>query len=211
MDIATVQEELDAYEGAIAYLDDRIGQLLEALRDRKLLDNTLVVITSDHGEEFGEHGVFEHSYSLYLPSVHVPLVISLPRAVPAGTRIDEPVSLRDISATVLDLIGIRSDDALPGASLVRHWDDDSTNGLTGEALLSELNHVAGQPDWFPVSKGNMKAVVQGGRRYIRNGDGMEELYDFDHDPAELDNLAGMEDEQQTLQRMKSILDMIVNP
>ena len=82
--------------------------------------NTLVIITSDHGEEFGEHGVFDHGYSLYLDEVHVPLVI-LAATAPAGRVVAEPVSLRDLPATVVDLLGLAADSPFPGRSLAAHW------------------------------------------------------------------------------------------
>src|SRR5215831_8612670 len=85
----------EAYEGAIAYLDQQLGRLFDELHHRGVLDNTLVIVTSDHGEQFGEHRLYGHGNSLYSQALHVPLVLFLPRRVPAGLSIPEPVSLRD--------------------------------------------------------------------------------------------------------------------
>ena len=111
-----IQEEIDAYDGALAYLDHNLGLLFAELQKRKLMDNTLIIITSDHGEEFGEHGLFDHGYSLYRPSVHVPLLISFPGHVPNDRRIQTPISLRDLSATIVDLLGVERDSPFPGRS-----------------------------------------------------------------------------------------------
>jgi arylsulfatase A-like enzyme len=203
MDARAIQEEIDAYDGAIAYLDDRLNELFTALRDRSLWENTLVVITSDHGEEFGEHGVFEHSYSLYRPSVHVPLILSFPaRAIP-GTRVQTPVSLRDLPATILELTGIGSEAAFPGDSLTRYWTRQDSAGEI--PLRSDLQYASGQPEWFPVSKGDMKSVLFDGRRYIRNGDGSEELYDFHADAWETRNLASAPENRNVMERFRAIV------
>ncbi len=77
-----IQAELDAYDGAIAYIDQTIGSLMDELERMGELENTLVIITSDHGEEFGEHGVYRHTNSLYLPTLFVPLTILFPERVP---------------------------------------------------------------------------------------------------------------------------------
>ncbi len=95
----------DAYDDCIGYLDSQIGKLMDELESRGLLENTLVVITSDHGEELGEHGLFGHGRSLYSQEVHVPLVILAPGGSAAGRVVGEPVSLRDLPATFVDLLG----------------------------------------------------------------------------------------------------------
>jgi len=205
LDQATIQEEIDAYDGAVAYLDDRLGLLLDGLKERGLLDNTLVVITADHGEEFGEHRVFEHSYSLYGPSVNVPLVISFPGKIPAS-RVGTPVSLRDLPATVTDLLGFH-DAPFPGTSLRRVWDPASgARGVDISPALSELNFAPRQPEWFPISKGDMKSVVSAGMHYIRNGDGSEELYDYEGDPWERADLASDAKRQAVLEQLRGLLN-----
>ncbi len=183
-----IREERFAYEGAIAYLDDRIDRLLARLEELGEADRTLVVITADHGEEFGEHGVFEHGYSLYRPSIEVPLVIVLPGSVPADARYAEPVSLRDVPATIGDLLGIAGGGGLPGRSLAAAW-EESRGGAAPTPIVSELDYASGQPDWFPVSRGDMRSLIDEGAHYIRSGDGREELYDLADDPWETRDLA----------------------
>src|SRR5262249_10859476 len=81
------------YDGEIRYTDQTIGELLDALRSAGLLDRTLIVVTSDHGEEFLEHGNKTHRKALYEESIHVPLIVWASAGLPRGARVDTPVSL----------------------------------------------------------------------------------------------------------------------
>ena len=199
-----LEEEMDAYDGAIAYLDQQLGQLFAELRERGVYDNTVIILTSDHGEEFGEHGMYDHGNSLYLPSVHVPLLISFPARAPSGRRVTEPATLRDLPATVVELAGLQA--RFPGQSLARYWaGSESSRGETESLALSSVRQVTGQPESFPVSKGDMHSLVYEGRRYIRNGDGSEELYDFEKDPWERRNLASQNDSLHLLDRFRILL------
>ncbi len=197
-------EEMDAYDNSIAYLDHELGKLFAALRERGLADNTLIIVTSDHGEEFGEHGVYDHGNSLYLPSVHVPLLISFPQRAPAGQRIATPVTLRDLAATVVELTGLS--ERFPGQSLSRHWaSGEAAPEGAASLLLNSVRQVSGQPEWYPVSKGDMQALVSNGLRYIKNGDGAEELYDFERDPWERQNIAGQTGSRPLLDQFRILL------
>ena len=116
-----LQMAIDGYDDGIAYLDDQLGRLFAALESRGLLENTLIVITSDHGELHGEHNVYGHGSHLYRPAVEVPLLVVGPRRVPHGTTVAQPVSLRDLPSTVVDLLGFDSASPFPGRSLARCW------------------------------------------------------------------------------------------
>jgi arylsulfatase A-like enzyme len=95
----------DSYDNCVAFLDEQLGLLIRELLQAGVLENTWLIVTADHGEEMGEHDLYDHGEILYRPEIHVPLVI-LP---PAGQRtprvVRETVSLRDLSATILDLTG----------------------------------------------------------------------------------------------------------
>lgn len=198
------------YDDAIAFLDDRIGALLDSLDRRGLLANTLVVITSDHGEELGEHeGVVGHAKSLYWPALHVPLVVSFPGRVPAGTRVAMPVSLRDVAATILDLAGADAR-ALPGRSLARFWRAGDSAAATQDTVLSELTAGRDPPRRTPVAKGDMKSVVIGTRHYILNGDGREELFDIAVDPWETNDLIATAD-SMALAPFRAMLAAVPRP
>lgn len=180
------REEVDAYDGALAALDARLGELVAALAARGLSDNTVVVITSDHGEELGEHGVYDHGYSLYQLSLHVPLIVVAPGRAPAAARVATPVSLRDLPATVGDLLGLEGRGGFPGTSLVGAWSEPDPDV---SPVVFEVKPSPGQPDWFPSSKGDMVGAILGSFHYIQNGDGREELYDWRGDPLETRDVA----------------------
>ena len=111
----------------------------------------------------------------------------MPEHAPAGLGVPTPVSLRDLPATVLDLLNIQRED-LPGESLARYWHSDrpapsDTDSIVSETTLFSQSHVAS------ISGGYMRSLVRGRYHYILNHDGREELYDAQNDPAELHNLA----------------------
>lgn len=174
------QAALDKYDESIAYLDAQLGRLFAELKRRGLWDNTLVVITSDHGEEFGEREIFYHGNSLYRASLEVPLLVRLPGSVPAGVEVSSAVSLRDVAATVLDLAGAESSGKLPGRSLARFWNGRLDSTVT-DTLLMELSYSPRLPRGTPIARGPMKSILIDNMRLISNGDGREELYDFTRD------------------------------
>ncbi len=107
----------ESYEECIGYLDRQLGRLFEDLETMGVLENTVVVVTSDHGEEFGEHGFFGHGQHLYSQEVHVPLFFIAPGRIPAGQSVATPVSLRSLPATLVDLLGMSAGSPFPGGSL----------------------------------------------------------------------------------------------
>lgn len=106
------------YDAEIAHNDKSIELLIGKLRQIGVLDNTLVVIASDHGEEFWEHGLGAHGHSLYSELIHTVLMMWNPRLVPAARRVSEPVDLTDVMPTVLELTGVPQPPTLQGQSLV---------------------------------------------------------------------------------------------
>jgi arylsulfatase A-like enzyme len=200
----------DAYDDCLAYLDAQLGRLFAELDRRGVLDQTLVIVTSDHGEHFGEHGLFGHASSLYSPEVHVPLVIVGP-GVPAGGQVREPVSLRDLSATVVHSLPVSSAARFPGHSLARFWTGTDFRAL--EPVLSEVSGAVRGPangGRSPVFRGPMKAIVSGETVYIRGGDGSEELYDLGTDPAETHNLAAQPGSASLLRQCREELRQLVS-
>ncbi|MEO8200344.1 MAG: sulfatase [Gemmatimonadota bacterium] len=194
---------MDLYDGAIAYLDSQVGELLRSLDARGLLTNTVVVLAADHGEAFAEQGLLGHANSLYRPTVQVPLVISYPGHVPAGKRVTTPVSLRDLAATISELSGGTASD-FPGSSLAQSW--DGSNGPAHSPLLSHIRKLYNQPAWWPASKGAMFSLALDGLRYIKNeGDGQEELFDLATDAREQHNLAATPRGQSALPAIRQAL------
>jgi arylsulfatase A-like enzyme len=182
----------DCYHDCIALLDDQLGRLLKGLKGQGLLENTTVIITGDHGEGFGIHGIFGHSYTVNLEEIAVPLVILSPTA-PAGRMVDNAVSLCDVPATVVDLLGLSAGSPFPGRSLTAYWGAEVT-GVTphnttpvfseradGTALTAHPTAMM-SAGWFQMS------LVASGMHYTRDALGVEQLYDLRTDSLELTNL-----------------------
>jgi len=192
-----------AYEAAIAYQDDRLGILLAELEERGMLDNTIVVLTSDHGELFGEHDLYGHAHNLYRPTIHIPLMVRFPAAAPSGVRVAAGVTLRDVPATILELAGLALTSPLPGSSLSRMWHQQAPL----EPVLAEVEMGRNNAPSEPISRGPVRSVLREGWQYILNGDGVEELYyhregDADMDLFHLPEHQGRVDELRThLERM----------
>ncbi|HEY7096519.1 MAG TPA: sulfatase-like hydrolase/transferase [Terriglobales bacterium] len=108
----------DPYDGEIAYTDSAMGKLLAVLRSRSLYDNTLIVVTADHGEAFGEHGERHHGVFLYDETIHVPLLVKMPKEASAGTTVSTRARLVDIAPTMLQVAGLPVPSAMQGSSLV---------------------------------------------------------------------------------------------
>jgi len=161
------------YDGEITYHDAHVPKLYEALAALGVLDDTLVVVTADHGEEFFEHGSVGHGHSLYRELLHVPLLLRLPGRFRAATKVDAVVGLVDVAPTAFEALGLALPPAFQGRSLLAL----AHGGETGaEVAFSEF--LEGQ-----------RAVT--GQRYklIQRGD-RPLFYDLREDPGELRNVAG---------------------
>jgi arylsulfatase A-like enzyme len=175
------------YKGGIRYMDDQVGRLLQELARRGVLDHTIVVITADHGELFGEHGLTGHGNAVYLPLLHVPLVIRAPALVPAGVRVPQPVSLRDLAATLLDLAGATDEHGLPGVSLRTAFTGATTH--PGSPLLSEVSAGVNDQPKNPTYQADLKSVFDDTMHVIVSSKGPVERYAWRSDPDEATNLA----------------------
>ena len=190
-----VDRELQAYESTIAYLDHSLGELAAALERRGLLQNTVMVLTSDHGEEFGEHGGFRHGENLYMTALHVPLVVLAPGRVQGGQRVTAPVSLRDLSASILALIGMEGS-RLPGVS----W----------PALVSGTPNPSPTPVLSATSRAlygqNLQHSLVTEQYHYFLDESVEHLYDLSSDPAERTNLS--QPDFAPLLTMRAFIDSI---
>ena len=180
------------YDGEIRYTDTHLARLLEAIEATVGLDNTLVILTSDHGEEFDEHGSMEgHQWTLYDEVLHVPLIVHLPGGVEAGRVVTTPVQLIDIPSTILAWLGIEPPSTFQGA--------DRSHLLTGPTPPEEPNLVFGE-----ICRFNRKQCLRGPRYKLIHTDatgvnkrgipveGGYELYDLQNDPKEQDNIFDQE-------------------
>jgi arylsulfatase A-like enzyme len=196
----------DAYDDCLVHLDAEIGKLFDELDRRGVLDDTVVIVTSDHGEGHGEHGLIGHGRSLYDQEVHVPLLVFLPQGAHAGEVVADPVSLRDVASTVVDLLELKADAPFPGVSLARCWDGASASEVPVLTEVLLRDQISTNPNRPPAWRGPMYSVVAEDRTYIRNADGQEELYDLRADPAQLRDQAASAESEAVLQRMRAKLE-----
>ncbi|HEU5119239.1 MAG TPA: sulfatase, partial [Isosphaeraceae bacterium] len=198
----------DAYDDSLYALDERLGELFDALERQGILQNTIVVVTSDHGEEFGAHNLYGHGMSLHRGQVHVPLMIVAPKGVPHGRKVPEVVSTRSIAATLADLTGLSERSPFPGRSLVPYWDDSrEPEPLEDDeiaSILSILNHPLSQPrpNVAPSHNGTLTSFVLDGKVYIRDDFGREQLFDLRTDPDEEQNLIDQADLKPVVERAR---------
>lgn len=199
----------DAYDNAIAYLDSEVDSIFAGLDRRGMLDNTVVVIASDHGEQFGEQRrkARGHGNSLYAPLLDVPLIIHAPGAGVPATRIGRTITLRDLPATIMDLLSLREVSPFPGESLASIWEPGEEE-FRGSPVFSELGLENSFRDTGPEWRsweGHMRSITGERFHYIANGDGTEELYDREADPWELRDLSADPRVTPQLDRMRARL------
>jgi hypothetical protein len=188
------------YDGEIAFTDRAVGELLRGLEDRDIDDNTMIVLLSDHGEEFFEHEGFGHGHSLYSEVIKVPLMFVLPGTVPGDRAVTSQVRLVDVMPTILEILGIEHDLKLEGASLLPHLTGQGTVDQTEGALFGPrvaysegLLHGAEEKG---VSTYPWKLVYDFGTR-------QEMLFNLENDPKEMRNL--VEDRPEPLTLLEGML------
>jgi arylsulfatase A-like enzyme len=204
---SALQAQIDGYDGAIAYVDDYLGQLLSELRERRLTDNTLVVITSDHGEALGEHGLLGHRKSLYRSELQVPLLVWWPSRIPGGVRTNVPVSIAAIPATIAILTGGDSRPTFPGRSLTELWTDPASSGYP--LPLAELTQLPFGSQKYPTYHGWLKSLVTPEWHYILHERFGPELYQWPKDMMEENNLSKTAAGAATIREFSSCLETIL--
>ena len=185
------------YAGEIAYTDYCIGRVVDQLKKLGIYEETLIIVTGDHGEMLGEHGEATHSYFIYKSAVRVPLIIKLP-GQKTGHRIASVAGLVDIVPTIYGLLRVESPSPVQGVDLSNLW-DGSPDGYESRYLYSE--------SLTPTKyDGNSLLGIIGDRwKYIQTT--RPELYDLQSDPSEARNLAyGAVEQVQTL---RSLLEEII--
>lgn len=180
-----VPRERAAYDGEVWFTDAQVGRLLGHIAEQPWANETVIVLTSDHGEAFGERGHRGHGRELWEPLVHVPLLVYVPGAEPR--RIKAKRSHIDLVPTVIELMGLTEDAELHGTSLLRDLDG---------AAAEERDVYIDMPEG-PYND-MRRAVLTGpspGLKLIDFGGGRYELFDLATDPAEAKNLASSEPDQ----------------
>jgi arylsulfatase A-like enzyme len=174
---------ISQYDGGIAYIDSQLAELVADLKQRDLYDNSLLIITSDHGEIFGDRNFITHGgMSVYQDQVSVPLLIKYPHQTTPAT-VDSNVSGIDLFPTILDVLGLPIPSSAQGESLLRLKQGE-------ERPVFCESFPGGGPFRINPARFNLshQAILQGSLKLIRHSDGKRELYDLSKDPEERMNL-----------------------
>lgn len=183
----------DPYSGEVAYVDAEIKTLFDSLENKEMLEDTLVILTADHGESLGEHGESTHGYFAYNSTIWVPLIVAGPGVSPM--RIGECVSHIDIFPTICDFLGIEKPSFLQGTSLLPLMNGKNRVGgpIYFESLVAYLSR-----GWAPI-----QGYIEGKKKFIDSP--LREFYDLEDDFAEKNNLA----QEMDLGSQKKKMDALV--
>jgi choline-sulfatase len=186
---ALVEEVRSAYREGVRWVDDGLRDTFGVLEKAGLLKDALTIVTADHGEAFGEHGMLLHGRALYDEVLRVPLVVRGPAPFDKPRKVAASVSLTDVLPTVLDLVGLPPADDAEGTSLRPVVEQ----GGNGRAVEAEETRAQAQTAGESIAVlGSVRTVA---RKFIatyemKTGEYREELYDLAADPGERVNLAG---------------------
>ncbi len=182
------------YDGEITFWDEHFGRLVAELKRRGLYDGLTIVVTSDHGEEFMEHGGFWHGTTLYDEQLHVPLFVKLPRAERAGTTVSHWVESVDIVPTLVGLQKLTVPESVQGVDLFRGKEQTFAEESHEGNVLKSTRVQEGGAEWKMIraNAGNPRGLKE------------HELYRLDRDPTERDDLAAKE--QAALARREQELE-----
>ncbi len=174
---------IDLYDASIRQLDDGIARLLKLLETRGLLDNSLIIVTSDHGEEFLDHGGVLHSQTQYQELIHIPLIMRGP-GLGQPKRLSNIISLVDVMPTVLSLLGIAIPYSMDGIDLCRLWEKSDTQ-LGRRYIFAEGSKESVVPQEYDV-KHDIKRAVRHPRYKLHYNKLTKEkrLFDLQNDPKE---------------------------
>ena len=198
-DPTNIRQMTSIYYGMISEIDHWVGKILHRLDELGLAQNTLVIFTSDHGEELGDHGM-HGKFVFYEGSVHVPLLLRLPGVIPPRTVVDAPASHLDLFGTILDYLNqpARPTEGRSLRPLIEGWESGA-----GRVAVSEW--PAAQVPGFMVTDGRWKFLF--GRTATSRS--LDALYDLQSDPQEMNNLIGRNPDRERYRaeatRMKVLL------
>ena len=166
------RQAIDLYDAEILYMDRQLGRLLDGLRESGAYRDTLIVVTADHGELFGDHGDWGHERYLWQELVRIPLIVKLPGGARPAQRISVPAQLVDVFPLVLDLAGVAAPDGIQGGV-----------PPTDRPVLAEVHPID------PGSgTGSWRAQWDGDTKFMWNTLGERYLFDLGRDPGERENL-----------------------
>ena len=191
-------ESESAYLGELAFIDEQVGRILDELAAQGLAESTLVALTADHGESFGEHQEIGHSYFVYDATTRVPLILRLPGKLPAGRRVPAQVRNIDLAPTILELCGVEPLPRAQGTSLAPTFGPDSLD----PGHFAYLETLAPYLDY---RYSPLRALRGAGWKYILAP--RAELYDLRADPGETRDLH--DTQPQVVATMRAKLEELV--
>ncbi len=198
------------YDGEIEYTDSKIGEIISFLKDKGLYDDTMIIVTADHGEHFGEHGLWSHVASLYREVLKVPLIIKYPKGAGYTKEVNEYTQLVDIFPTAMEIAGISEKEEIKtsGVSLVHNgrnryheyvfaeWEGRVPSFIQNKALESRKSVDL---ERFKVQ---MSMIQDRRHKYVWKSDGVEELYDI---LSSKEELRPIESEKELADRLRNEL------
>lgn len=180
------------YDGEYKYLDYRIGQLYDFLDQEGILDDTIIIITSDHGDNIGDHNLMGHALCVYDTLLRCPLIIRYPKKFPAGKIVDKRVQTLDIFKTIMRVLDEKIGEMVEGVSLI-------PEDIEQESKRIVISEWLGYPSLPLVLKrfpdinisdwdNSLRAIYVDDFKFILNSNGLNELYNIDKDPEEKQNI-----------------------
>lgn len=206
----------ELYDGEVAYLDHLVGELLARLDADGRLQDTIVFVTSDHGENLGEHGHFAHVFDIHNTLLQVPLLVWFPDGIQAGTVRADVVQLVDLFPSILGLCGVPAGEPGDGRDLFVDGAAFSRRPAVAEYYyprqvlsLFDEEELTGNQDRFAPFRRRLRAVQDGEAKFVWSSTGAHELYDLDQDPHEQRNLlAGSTADRVPVELTATLADLV---
>ncbi len=201
----------DLYDGNLLYLDRRVGELVRFMDRGKLMDNTILIVTSDHGENIGEHGMIDHQFNIYDTLIKVPLLIRLPEGTTGVLSGIDQIQLVDIAPTLLEILGFKTESSDPpfqGQSIVRGEETGEKRSFSVIEYKPPSSMIRAFSENNPTTDISLYdrsiwSIRTDSLKYIGYSDGFAELYDIRVDPFEETNL--IEEKRQKAEEMGALL------
>ncbi len=192
-----VRTSRQAYYGSVTFVDEQIGRILEILEQRKLLDETLILFISDHGDMLGDQNLWRKSYG-YEQSAHIPMLMRPPSGMGLGVGgqvFDNPVEIRDVLPTFLNAAGVSIPESIEGRSLLQLV---RTKGEGWRQFIDLEHNICYSPQnhWNGLTDGRWKYLYMA-------MDGEEQLFHLENDPHELRNLSGLPEYESELRTWRA--------
>ncbi len=212
-------KSIDLYDGEILYVDHAVAEVIETLKDEGILDDTLIIITSDHGEQLGQHGIWGHA-GLHEPVIKIPLIMRYPKKLPKGLRVNGFAQHADIVPTILELANIKVEYNFDGESLLKLIKGDKIRDFVicetwGERCIIYNNwklivhypvelQVLHEIFPKPFKKRHFGPTITILKKIVKKENFGYELYNLEEDPMEVINLA--EERMDLVKELKQMID-----